>query len=215
MIEDDPYGRLRYEGGHILPLRALDPEVIYLGTFSKIFAPGLRLGWLAAPRPILAKVLLAKQGADLCGSSFTQAVAERYMTGTAWRRVLADLTRTYHERRDAMLDALAEHFPADVTWTHPEGGFFVWVTLPGHLDTKPLLAEAVERGVTFVPGSDFYPSGQGSNSLRLAFCYEEPAQIAEGVRRIAEVLEDKLALYHAFVEAGVMPAAPAASRLEA
>ena len=215
VIEDDPYGRLRYEGGHILPLRALDPEVIYLGTFSKIFAPGLRLGWLAAPRPILAKVLLAKQGADLCGSSFTQAVAERYMTGTPWRRVLADLTQTYHERRDAMLDALAEHFPADVTWTHPEGGFFVWVTLPGHLDTKPLLAEAVERGVTFVPGSDFYPSGQGSNSLRLAFCYEEPAQIAEGVRRIAEVLEDKLALYHAFVEAGAMPAASIASRLEA
>jgi len=214
VIEDDPYGRLRYEGGHILPLRALDPEVIYLGTFSKIFAPGLRLGWLAAPRPILAKVLLAKQGADLCGSSFTQAVAERYMTGTAWRRVLADLTRTYHERRDAMLDALAEHFPADVTWTHPEGGFFVWVTLPGHLDTKPLLAEAVERGVTFVPGSDFYPAGQGSNSLRLAFCYEEPAQIAEGVRRIAEVLEDKLALYHAFVEAGVMPGSPGAPRQE-
>ncbi len=210
VIEDDPYGRLRYEGGHILPLRALDPDVIYLGTFSKIFAPGLRLGWLAAPRPILAKVLLAKQGADLCGSSFTQAVAERYMTGTAWRRVLADLTRTYHERRDAMLDALVEHFPADVTWTHPEGGFFVWVTLPGHLDTKPLLAEAVERGVTFVPGSDFYPAGQGSNSLRLAFCYEEPAQIAEGVRRIAEVLEDKLALYRAFVEAGVIPGSPGA-----
>jgi 2-aminoadipate transaminase len=215
VVEDDPYGRLRYEGGHIMPLRALDPEVIYLGTLSKIFAPGLRLGWLAAPRPILAKVLLAKQGADLCGSAFTQAVAEHYMTGTAWRRVLADLTRTYHERRDAMLDALAEHLPADVDWTHPEGGFFVWVTLPGHLDTKPLLAEAVERGVTFVPGSDFYPGGRGSNCMRLAFCYEEPGQIAEGVRRIAEVLEDKLALYRAFVAAGAMPAAAGAQRLEA
>ncbi|HEY5517781.1 MAG TPA: PLP-dependent aminotransferase family protein [Coriobacteriia bacterium] len=214
VIEDDPYGRLRYEGGHVLPLRALDPEVIYLGTFSKIFAPGLRLGWLAAPRPILAKVLLAKQGADLCGSSFAQAVAERYMTGTAWRRVLADLTRTYGERRDAMLAALEEHLPADVAWTHPEGGFFVWVTLPAHLDTKPLLAEAVERGVTFVPGGDFFPAGMGSNCLRLAFCYEEPAQIAEGVRRIAEVLEDKLALYRAFVEAGAMPASPRADRSE-
>jgi 2-aminoadipate transaminase len=205
VVEDDPYGRLRYEGGHILPLKALDPDVIYLGTFSKIFAPGLRLGWMAAPRPILAKVLLAKQAADLCGSAFSQAVAERYMTGTAWRRVLADLTRTYHERRDAMLDALTEHFPADVTWTRPDGGFFVWVTLPAHLDTKPLLAEAVERGVTFVPGSDFYPDGQGANSFRIAFCYEEPEQIAEGVRRIAEVLEDKLALYRSFVQAGAVP----------
>jgi 2-aminoadipate transaminase len=214
VIEDDPYGRLRYEGGHILPLRALDPEVIYLGTFSKIFAPGLRLGWIAAPRPILAKVLLAKQAADLCGSSFAQAVAERYMTGTPWRRVLADLTRTYHERRDAMLDALAEHFPDDVTWTHPEGGFFVWVTLPAHLDTKPLLAEAVEHGVTFVPGADFYPAGQGSNCLRLAFCYEEPVQIAEGVRRIAEVLEDKLALYRAFAEAGALPGSVRVPRQE-
>ena len=206
IVEDDPYGRLRYEGGHILPLKALDPDVIYLGTFSKIFAPGLRLGWMAAPRPILAKVLLAKQAADLCGSAFAQTVAERYMSGTAWRRVLSDLANTYHERRDAMFAALSEHFPGDVTWTRPAGGFFVWVTLPAHLDTKPLLAEAVERGVTFVPGSDFYPAGEGSNSLRLAFCYEEPAQIAEGVRRIAEVLEDKLALYHSFVQAGAVPA---------
>jgi 2-aminoadipate transaminase len=205
VIEDDPYGRLRYEGGHILPLRALDPDVIYLGTFSKIFAPGLRLGWMVAPRPILDKVLLAKQAADLCGSSFAQSVAEHYMTGTTWRRVLADLTRTYHERRDAMLDALAEHFPADVTWTHPEGGFFVWVTLPGYVDTRPLLAEAVERGVTFVPGSDFYPDGRGANSLRIAFCYEEPVQIAEGVRRIAEVLDDTLQLYRAFAAAGAIP----------
>jgi len=211
VIEDDPYGRLRFEGGHILPLRALDPDVIYLGTMSKIFAPGLRLGWMAAPRPILAKVLLAKQAADLCGSSFAQAVAERYMTGTAWRRVLADLVHTYHERRDSMLAALTEHFPADVTWTHPEGGFFVWVTLPAHLDTKPLLAEAVGRGVTFVPGGDFYPGSQGSNRLRLAFCYEDPAQIAEGIRRIAEVLEDTLSLYRAFVDAGAMPL-PAGAR---
>jgi 2-aminoadipate transaminase len=207
VIEDDPYGRLRFEGGHIMPLRALDPDVIYLGTFSKIFAPGLRLGWMAAPKPILARVLLAKQAADLCGSAFAQAVAERYMTGTLWRRVLADLTDTYGARRDAMLAALEEHFPGDVRWTHPEGGFFVWVTLPAHLDTKALLAEAVERGVTFVPGTDFYPDGRGGNCIRLAFCYESPEQIAEGVRRLAEVLEDKLELYRAFVTAGAVPAA--------
>jgi 2-aminoadipate transaminase len=183
--------------------------VIYLGTFSKIFAPGLRLGWMAAPKPILARVLLAKQAADLCGSAFAQTIAERYMTGTLWRRVLADLTATYGERRDAILAALSEHFPGDVRWTHPEGGFFVWVTLPAHLDTRALLAEAVERGVTFVPGTDFYPDGRGANCLRLAFCYESPEQICEGVRRLAEVLEDKLELYRAFVTAGAVPAAAA------
>jgi 2-aminoadipate transaminase len=207
VVEDDPYGRLRYEGGHILPLRALDADVIYLGTFSKILAPGLRLGWMAAPRPILARVLLAKQAADLCGSAFSQSVAEHYMTGTGWRRVLADLTSTYGARRDAMLDALSEFFPADVTWTHPEGGFFVWVTLPAHLDTKALLAEAVQHGVTFVPGSDFFPDGRGGNCMRLAFCYESPEQITEGVRRLAEVCEDKLELYRAFVATGAVPAA--------
>ena len=206
VIEDDPYGRLRYEGGHILPLRALDPDVIYLGTFSKVFAPGLRVGWLAAPRPIRSKVLLAKQAADLCGSSFAHAVIERYMTGTSWRRVLADLQSAYRERRDALVAALAEHFPADVAWTRPEGGFFVWVTLPAHMDTKPLLAEAVEHGVTFVPGSDFFPDGRGSNCLRIAFCYESPDKIAEGITRLAEVLADKLGLYRSFVAAGVMPA---------
>jgi 2-aminoadipate transaminase len=214
IVEDDPYGRLRYEGGHILPLRALDPDVIYLGTMSKVFAPGLRVGWMAAPRPIRAKVLLAKQAADLCGSAFAQAVCERYMTGTAWRRVLADLTGAYSLRRDVMFSALAEHFPSDVTWTHPEGGFFVWVTLPGHLDTKPLLAEAVEHGVTFVPGSDFYPDARGSNCMRIAFCYESGEQITEGVRRLADVLADKLELYRAFVRSGVMPASAALTQGE-
>jgi 2-aminoadipate transaminase len=206
VVEDDPYGRLRFDGGHILPLRALDPDVIYLGTFSKILAPGMRLGWMAAPKPILARVLLAKQAADLCGSAFTQCVAQRYMTGTGWRRVIADLVGAYGERRDALLAALKEHLPADVTWTRPEGGFFVWVTLPEHLDTKALLAEAVENGVTFVPGSDFYPDGRGGNCMRLAFCYESPERIEEGVRRLAEVLEDKMEMYRAFVEAGAVPA---------
>ena len=108
VIEDDPYGRLRFEGGHCLPLRALDDEVIYLGTFSKIFAPGLRLGWMAAPHPVLAKALLAKQAADLCGSAYAQVTAEKYFSGTRWRRVLQDLTRTYAERRAALLEALEE-----------------------------------------------------------------------------------------------------------
>ncbi len=205
VVEDDPYGRLRFEGGHVKPLRALDDEVIYLGTFSKIFAPGLRLGWMTAPHPILAKVLLAKQAADLCGSAFTQVTAERYFAGTRWRRVLQGLTRAYAERRDAMLGALEEHFPAEVRWTRPEGGFFVWVELPHFLDAGTLLAEAVEHGVTFVPGSAFFPDGRGRNCMRLAFCYAEPAAIEEGIRRLAEVIEDRLGLYRAFIAAGALP----------
>ncbi|MBE0417891.1 MAG: PLP-dependent aminotransferase family protein [Coriobacteriia bacterium] len=206
VIEDDPYGRLRFEGGHVKPLRALDDEVIYLGTFSKIFAPGLRLGWMTAPRPILAKVLLAKQAADLCGSAFAQVTAERYFAGTRWRRVLQGLTRTYAERRGAMLAALEEYFPVEVRWTRPEGGFFVWVELPSFIDAGVLLAEAVEHGVTFVPGSAFYPDGRGRNCMRLAFCYAEPEAITEGIRRLSEVIEDRLELYRAFIAAGALPA---------
>jgi 2-aminoadipate transaminase len=205
VIEDDPYGRLRFEGGHVKPLRALDDEVIYLGTFSKIFAPGLRLGWMTAPRPILAKVLLAKQAADLCGSAFAQVTAERYFAGTRWRRVLQGLTSTYAERRSTMLSALEEHFPAEARWTRPEGGFFVWVELPSFIDAGVLLAEAVEHGVTFVPGSAFYPDGRGRNCMRLAFCYAEPEAITEGIRRLSEVVEDRLELYRAFIDAGALP----------
>lgn len=204
VIEDDPYGRLRFEGGHVKPLRALDDDVIYLGTFSKIFAPGLRLGWVTAPRPILAKVLLVKQAADLCGSAFAQVTAEQYFAGTRWRKVLQDLTSAYSERRDAMLSALEEHFPAEARWTHPEGGFFVWVEMPPFVDCKALLAEAVEHGVTFVPGDGFYPDGRGRNCMRLAFCYAEPEAITEGIRRLAEVLEDRLELYRAFIAAGAI-----------
>lgn len=202
IVEDDPYGRLRFEGGHCKPLKALDDDVIYLGTLSKIFAPGLRLGWVCAPRPIQQKLLLVKQAADLCGSEFSQAVAERYFSGTRWRRVLASLTSAYAERRDAMLAALAEHLPPEVRYTRPQGGFFVWVELPSFIDTKPLLAEAVERGVAYVPGDAFYPDGRGRNCMRLAFCYAQPDDIREGVRRLAEVFEDRLELYRAFQDAG-------------
>jgi 2-aminoadipate transaminase len=207
VVEDDPYGRLRFEGGHMKPLRSLDEDVIYLGTFSKIFAPGLRLGWMVAPKPILARTLLAKQAADLCGSAFAQVTVERYFAGTRWRRVLKDLTRAYGERRDAMLAALEEHFPPEARWTHPEGGFFVWVELPSFLDTPSMLAEAVEAGVTFVPGTGFFPHGEGRNCMRLAFCYAEPAAITEGIRRLGEVLEDRLELYRAFIRDGALPPA--------
>lgn len=205
VVEDDPYGRLRYEGGHQIPLKALDDRVIYLGTVSKIFAPGLRCGWIAAPRSIIGKVNLVKQGSDLCGSSFDQIVVEHYFTDTPWQRTLQKFVKTYRVRRDAMLAALEEHFPPEASWTHPEGGFFVWVTLPEYVDTGSMLAEALEAGVTYVPGDSFFPGAAGGkNCMRINFSYESPENIEEAIRRLAGVIEDRLELYRAFIEAGAI-----------
>lgn len=205
IIEDDPYGRIRYDGGHQLPLKALDDQVIYLGTISKVFAPGLRVGWIVAPKHVLAKVNLVKQGADLCGSSLDQAVVQHYFQDTPWQKTLQRFIDVYTERRDAMLAALEEYFPAEATWTHPEGGLFVWVTLPEYVDTGSMLAEALEAGVTYVPGDSFYPEGRsGKNCMRINFSYESPECIAEAIRRLAEVIESKLELYRVFIKAGAL-----------
>ena len=205
VIEDDPYGRLRYDGGHMIPLRALSDKVIYLGTVSKTFAPGLRTGWMIAPRDVLAKVNLVKQGTDLCGSAMDQVIVEHYFTDTPWQSVLQTFVQTYKERRDAMLEALEEYFPEEASWTHPAGGFFVWATLPDYVDTDSMLAVALEHGVTYTPGSGFYPNGtDGRNSMRLAFCYETPENLREAIRRLAGVIEDRLEMYRAFLEAGAI-----------
>ncbi|MEA5019787.1 MAG: PLP-dependent aminotransferase family protein [Gordonibacter sp.] len=205
VVEDDPYGRLRYDGGHVLPLKALSDDVIYLGTVSKVFAPGLRTGWIVAPKSVLAKVNLVKQGTDLCGSAFNQVVVEHYFKDTPWQKTLQKFIETYHIRRDAMLAALDEYFPPEATWTHPEGGFFVWVTLPSYVDTGSMLAEALERGVTYTPGDGFYPGAcAGQNCMRIAFCFESPENITEAVKRLAAVIEDRLELYRAFLEAGAI-----------
>lgn len=205
LVEDDPYGRLRYDGGHQLPLKALDEEVIYLGTISKVFAPGLRTGWIVAPKHVLSKISLVKQGTDLCGSSFDQIVVAHYFLDTPWKKVLQSFIDVYRERRDAMLAALEEHFPPEAKWTHPEGGLFVWVTLPEYVDTGSMLAEALEAGVTYVPGDSFYPEGRaGKNCMRINFSYETPDNIAEAVRRLAEAIESKLELYRIFIEAGAV-----------
>lgn len=203
LVEDDPYSRLRYSGEELPALRSMDDKVIYLGTFSKIFAPGLRLGWMIAPRPILQKVLLTKQGTDLCGSAFNQVVAEHYFAHTPWRATLASFIETYKCRRDALLEALDEHFPAELSWTKPEGGFFLWVTLPDFLNTDTLLPLALERGVTFVPGSGCFPDRK-HNCLRLAFCYEKEDDLREGARRLGELINERLVLYRAFMDAGVL-----------
>ena len=205
VVEDDPYGRLRYEGGHCLPLRALDDSVIYLGTVSKMFAAGLRVGWIMAPPGVIAKISLAKQGTDLCGSMFDQVMAAAYFTDTPWQHTLQKFVKTYDKRRRAMLDALDEYFPPEATYTRPEGGFFVWATLPPYVDANSMLAEALEHGVIYAPGDSFFPDGKrGRNSMRLNFSYESPESIREAIRRLSEVIEDRLELYRAFIAAGAI-----------
>jgi 2-aminoadipate transaminase len=196
IVEDNPYGLLRFEGEHQPTLRSLDPSnVIYLGTVSKVFSPGVRVGWAVAEPGVLQRLILAKEAADLCGSNFTMLVTERYLTGDTWRTNLTRLVETYRSRRDAMLTALLEHFPADARWTRPAGGFYVWVTLPSYFDTRSMLAAAVERRVAYVPGTAFYADGSGKERMRLAFCYPPEERIEEGVRRLGELLRDEEALY--------------------
>lgn len=196
IIEDNPYGLLRFEGDALPCLRSMDPEnVIYLGTVSKVFAPGVRVGWALAEQSVVQRLVLAKEAADLCGSSFTMLVTERYFAGDRWRVNLSTFVDLYRRRRDAMLAAIAEHFPTDATWTRPSGGFYVWVTLPGWVDTQAMLAAAVERRVAYVPGTAFYPDGRGRNQMRLAFCYPPEARIREGIGRLGALLEDEEHLY--------------------
>lgn len=205
VVEDDPYGRLRYDGGHMIPLKALDPNVIYLGTISKIFAPGLRIGWIVAQKDVISRVNLVKQGSDLCGSSLDQLVMAHYFTDTPWQRTLQKFIKVYRARRDAMLSALDEYFPPEATWTRPEGGLFVWVTLPEYVDTDSMLGAALEAGVTYVPGNSFFADGEtGKNSMRINFSFETPENIEEAIRRLATVVEERLELYRAFIDAGAI-----------
>src|SRR3954465_13140317 len=188
VLEDNPYGLLRYEGDPLPTLRALDGGefVIYLGTFSKILSPGLRLGWAVAPVPVLQKMNLGKQESDLCSSSLSQMFVTQYFAEGHWQDYVLSLRDVYRRRRDTMLDALAEHFPAEATWTHPQGGLFVWATLPDYIDTTDLLARALQSNVAFVPGRAAYLDGRGGSSMRLNFsCVDEHA-IPEGARRIGE-----------------------------
>ena len=205
IVEDDPYGRLRYDGGHMIPLKALDPNVIYLGTISKIFAPGLRIGWIVAQRDVISRINLVKQGADLCGSSLDQLVMAHYFRDTPWQRTLQKFIKVYRTRRDAMLAALEEYFPPEATWTEPEGGLFVWVTLPEYVDTDSMLGAALEAGVTYVPGNSFFADGEtGKNCMRINFSFETPENIEEAIRRLAAVIEERLELYRAFIDAGAI-----------
>jgi DNA-binding transcriptional MocR family regulator len=196
IVEDNPYGMLRFEGEPLPTLRSLDPQnVLYLGTVSKVFSPGVRVGWALAEPSVIQRLVLAKEAADLCGSSFTMLVTERYLSGGRWRANLTEMVDRYRLRRDVMLEALGEHFPAHARWTHPAGGFFVWVTLPGWIDAQAMLAAAVERLVAYVPGTAFYADGRGRNQMRLAFCYPTEDRIREGIARLGALLADEEQLY--------------------
>jgi len=200
IVEDNPYGMLRFEGEPLPTLAALEQEggdvdrVVYLGTFSKIFAPGVRLGWVHAQPGILHKINVGKQGADLCSSNLSQMLIASYFRNADWRSYVKRLTGIYKERRDAMLDALAEFMPKEVHWTHPEGGLFVWATLPSYLDATAMLPRAVAKNVAYVPGEGFYAGGSGKNNMRLNFSFVEPEKIRRGVEILAETVRERMEL---------------------
>jgi 2-aminoadipate transaminase len=197
VLEDNPYGLLRYEGEALPTLRSLDGGVfvMYLGTFSKILSPGIRLGWVVAPPPVLEKINLGKQGADLCTSTLSQLMVQAYFEQSRWRDYVDALTELYRDRRDTMLDALAEFFPPEAVWTRPQGGMFIWATLPDFIDTTDLLARALRQNVAFVPGSGAYLDGRGHSSMRLNFSASNGDDIREGIRRIGEVIKEQVELY--------------------
>ena len=210
VLEDNPYGLLRYEGEMLPALRALDEEfVVYAGTFSKILSPGVRLGWVAAPAPILARMLLGKQGTDLCSSSVSQFFVSAYFDSGPWDDYVRSLLEIYRRRRDVMLDALAEHFPREAEWTRPQGGLFIWATLPDYIDTTDLLARALSERVAFVPGRAAFVDGRGGSSMRLNFSGVSEEDIREGVRRIGEVVREQVAIYGTLT--GARPAGRRAS----
>ncbi len=211
ILEDNPYGLLRYEGEPLPTLYALDGGefVIYLGTFSKILSPGIRLGWAVAPGPVLQKLTIGKASTDLCTSSMTQHFAAAYFAGDTWRGYVRSLIEIYRRRRDVMLDALAEHFPREADWTHPGGGLFIWATLPDYIDTTDLLARALRDNVAFVPGRAAYLDGRGGSSMRLNFSGVQEDDIREGIRRIGQVVAEQVALYGTLT--GARPAAASAA----
>jgi len=204
IVEDDPYGQLRYEGEHIPPVVVLDDEmrakevpvysgnVIYTSTFSKILAPGLRLAWVVAPTEVIKKMVQAKQGCDLHTSTLTQYLAYQVANNPWMKTHIQTIRKTYKERRDVMIQSLEKHMPEGVHWTEPKGGLFLWVTLPKEINTGEIFNEAVEAKVAFVPGSPFHPLGGGTNTMRLNFSNSKPELIREGIKRLAKVIKANL-----------------------
>jgi 2-aminoadipate transaminase len=208
VVEDNPYGLLGFSGHTYPALRSLDRDVVYLGSFSKTFASGLRVGWALVPPAVRDRLVLAAESATLCPPSFTQMLVSRYLAAHVWRSQVKTYTEAYRDRRDAMLRALETYLPAGCTWNVPDGGFYVWLTVPEGVDTKAMLPRAVTARVAYASGTGFYADGLGSRQLRLSYCYPSPERITEGVRRLAAVLEAELDVLHTFGS----PARPAIGR---
>ena len=199
VLEDNPYGLLGFDADPIRELRADEPEgVIYLGSFSKTFSPGMRVGWALAPHAVREKLVLAQESATLCPPAFSQMAVSAYLAKHDWQGQIKQMREMYRERRDAMMEALDDLMPAACTWNKPAGGFFVWLTLPPGIDAKAMLPRAVTARVAYVPGTAFFADGFGSGAIRLSFCYPTPQRIREGVRRLAGVLEQEMELRETF-----------------
>jgi 2-aminoadipate transaminase len=199
VLEDNPYGLLGFADEPFRALRADEHDhVVYLGSFSKTFAPGMRVGWVLAPHAVREKLVLAQESSTLCPPTFSQQIVSAYLEGHDWRGQVKQFQEMYRERRDAMLDALSDLMPRGTTWTVPTGGFYVWLTLPDGLDAKAMLPRAVTARVAYVPGTAFYADGFGSQCMRLSYCYPTPERIREGVRRLAGVVEQELELREVF-----------------
>ena len=204
IIEDDPYGQLRFEGENLPAIEVLDSQiraqdgcytgnVIYTSTFSKTLAPGMRLAWMIASPEVIQKLIMAKQGADLHTSTFNQMIAYEVGKDGFINEHVKTIRKIYRERRDVMLDTLAEHMPEGVKWTHPQGGLFLWLTLPECVDSRELLQEALKFKVAFVPGDSFYTGGGHFNTMRLNFSYSNPEKINEGIGRLANAIKQFIA----------------------
>jgi 2-aminoadipate transaminase len=196
LVEDDPYGLLRYDGEALNPIKSMDNEdrVIYLGSFSKILAPGFRIAWLAGPAPIIRKACILKQSQDLCASTFGQYCVFEAMRSDMLFPHIEIIKQMYRSKRDIMLKALDNYMPDGVKWSRPLGGMFIWVTLPLFMDSVELLPKAIENNVAYVAGKSFFPGGGGANTLRLNFSYATDGQIDRGIRLLAEVVQKELDL---------------------
>jgi len=198
VLEDNPYGLLGFDREPYAAMRTLSDEgVVYLGSFSKTFAPGLRVGWALAPHAVREKLVLASESAILCPSAYSQMTVSTYLATSDWMAQIKVYRELYRERRDAMIESLGAQLP-QATWTHPDGGFYVWVTLPAGVNAKAMLPRAVTERVAYVPGTAFFADGTGQRNVRLSYCYPEPDRIREGVRRFASVVQDELELLETF-----------------
>ncbi len=200
VLEDNPYGLLGFDGPPTPAIRSLSDEdhVVYLGSFSKTFAPGLRVGWVLAPHAVREKLVLASEATVLCPPALNQLLVTEYLTTQDWQGQISVFRDLYRERRDATLDALTQLMPVGTNWTRPAGGFYVWLTLPEGLDSKVMQPRALTARIAYVPGIGFYADGQGGRDLRLSYCFPEPERIREGVRRLAGVVEEELELLSTF-----------------